>query len=71
MLVDLDMQDFKRLLELAREGFSQGWDGLDSQERLDEIKRLEDNVVSAVCDYCINPATRSLCGKCAHRYGAR
>lgn len=70
MLVDLDMQDFKRLLELAREGFSRGWDGLDARDRLTEIESLEKNVVAASCDYCPEPATRCLCGKHAHRFGA-
>ena len=68
MLVDLDMQDFHRLVELAREGFSRGWDGLDARDRLDEIQRLEDGLTPAKCDFCPNAGLRCYCGVCAGRY---
>ena len=69
MLIDLDMEDFKRLLELAREGFSRGWDGIDSQDRLQEIQQIEDRLTPAKCDFCPNAGSRCYCGVCAGRYG--
>lgn len=71
MLVDLDSQDFKRLLELAREGFSRGWDRLDAKDRLDEIESIEKNIIPTTCCYCTEPATWAICGKHAHRHGLR